>query len=111
VANTVEFLEARKPPTHCDLCGELVQHGKICTDCLGSNTPQVINRILVGKRRKLEVEFEDSAKDCYPCLSIHKGDDIECHNFNCEKYFNRMTATIRLNQFKGLESEILSKLQ
>ena len=111
VANTVEFLEAQKPPTHCDLCGELIQHGRICTDCLGSNTPQVINRILVGKRRKLEVEFEDSAKDCYPCLSIHKGDDIECHNFNCEKYFNRMTATIRLNQFKGLESEILSKLQ
>jgi DNA polymerase delta subunit 1 len=109
--NSAEFLNARRPPAKCELCEVVIGSGKLCADCATYNTPQVINRVLIGKRRKLEVQFEDSAKDCYPCLSIQKGDEIECHNFNCEKYFNRMTATIRLNQFKGLESEILSKLE
>lgn len=96
-------------PEQCDLCGEPSSE-QLCLTCSTSNTPEVVNRVLYGKRQRLEQEYEESAKHCYPCLSIEPGDKVECHNFTCNKYFKRVAATIRLNQFSELESEILSKL-
>lgn len=98
------------PKFRCELCGEQSENPKLCNTCHASSNSQVINRVLVGKRRKLEVEFEENAKHCYPCLSIQPGEKIECHNFNCDKYFNRMTSTIRLDQFSKLENAILELL-
>jgi uracil-DNA glycosylase family 4 len=93
----------------CAFCLADSDRDNLCKNCkaLPSAT---INETLLSKKRKLEVAFEQSASACYPCLGIEPGDKIECSNFTCKKYFNRVIANTTLEQFKTLEVEILNQL-
>jgi DNA polymerase elongation subunit (family B) len=93
----------------CVFCAGDADKEKVCPTCKQLPPVEINNRLLT-KKRKLEVAFEESAASCYPCLGIELGDKIECNNFTCKKYFNRVIAHTSLEQFKALETEILTQI-